>query len=191
MSDVYSDNLYNTNTIVCDNDIYSNNLRCNSFLSLSDKIIFNENLTLNFPFVTPKENQLGYQIIGINIDNNTNIPNNTLYTVSSLSTLTPGVWSIFSQISYKCSSITGSNPLITYNGFGISVNNSSFGNYRVESYSTQSNFIVNSTFSDQVVRIQNIGTTYNELNLNHTIIFQDCTLSIQSGTTFLVATRIA
>ena len=42
MTEVYSDNIYNTNTIVCDNDIYSNNLRCNSFLSLSDSIIFNK-----------------------------------------------------------------------------------------------------------------------------------------------------
>ena len=60
MTDVYSDNLYNTNTIVCDNDIHSSNLRCNSFLSLSDKIILNQNVTLPYPFVPPKENQLRY-----------------------------------------------------------------------------------------------------------------------------------
>ena len=88
-------------------------------------------------------------------------------------------------------SITGSNPLIFYNGFGISVNNNSFGNYRVESYSTQQNFTVDATFSDQVVRIQNLGSTYDKLYLNHTIKFQDCVLSSQSTTTFLVATRIA
>ena len=84
MTDVYSDNLYNTNTIVCDNDIYSNNLMSNSFLSLSDKIILNQNLTLQYPFVRPKENQLGYQIIGTIINNNTNITSNNMYTVSSI-----------------------------------------------------------------------------------------------------------
>ena len=72
MSDVYTDNLYNTN------DIYSNNLRCNSFLSLSDKIIFNENLTLPYPFVTPNNiNMLGYQVIGTIITNATAITSNT------------------------------------------------------------------------------------------------------------------
>ena len=114
MTDVQSDNLYNTNTIVCDNDIYSNNIRCNSFLSLSDSIILHKNVTLQYPFVTPKENQLGYQIIGIIINNNTNITNNNMYTVSSINYI-PGVYSIFGQISYRGSSITGSNPLIFYN----------------------------------------------------------------------------
>ena len=110
-----------------------------------------------------------------------------MYTVSSIN-ITPGVWSIFAQISYKCSSITGSSPLIFYNGFGISVSNNTLGNYRVESYSMQQNFTVDSTFSDQVVRIQTLGSNYNTLYLNHTIKFQDCT---QSSTSFLVATRIA
>ena len=178
------------NTIVCDNDIYSNNLRCNSFLSLSDSIILNKNLTLQYPFVTPKENQLGYQIIGTIINNNTNITSNNMYTVSSIN-IVPGVWSIFGQISYKVDTITGSNPLIFYNGFGISVTNNTFGNYRIESYSTQQNFNVDATFSDQVVRIQNLGSTYDKLYLNHTINFQHCTLSTQSSTSFLVATRIA
>ena len=113
-----------------------------------------------------------------------------MYTVSSIN-ITPGVWSIFGQISYKVTSIIGSNPLIFYNGFGISVNNNTFGNYRVESYSMQQNFTVDSTFSDQVVRIQNLGSTYDKLYLNHTINFQHCTLSTQSSTSFLVATRIA
>ena len=113
-----------------------------------------------------------------------------MYTVSSIN-IVPGVWSIFGQISYKVASITGSNPLIFYNGFGISVNNNSFGNYRVESYSTQQNLNVDSTFSDQVVRIQNLGSTYDKLYLNHTIKFQDCTLSTQPSTSILVATCIA
>ena len=113
-----------------------------------------------------------------------------MYTVSSINYI-PGVYSIFGQISYRVSSITRSNPLIFYNGVGISVTNNSFGNYRVESYSTQQNFNVDSTFSDQVVRIQNLGSTYDKLYLNHTIKFQDCTLSTQSATSFLVATRIA
>ena len=170
-------------------DIYSNNLRCNSFLSLSDSIISNKNLTLQYPFVTPQQNQLGYQIIGT-IINNTNIKSNTLYNVSSIN-ITHGVWSIFGQVPYKCSSITGSNPLISYNVFGIGLSTTGYGNYRVESYSTQANFNVNSTFSDQVVRIQNLGSTYDKLYLNHTIKFQDCKLSTQSATSFLVATRIA
>jgi hypothetical protein len=112
MTDVHSDNLYNTNTLVCDIDIYSNNLRCNSFLSLSNNIILNQNVALAPQFVTPKENQSGYQIIGTIINNNTNITSNTLYNVSSIN-ITPGVWSIFEQASYKCNSITGSNPLFS------------------------------------------------------------------------------
>jgi hypothetical protein len=76
-------------TIVCDNDVYCNNLRCNLFLSLSDSIILHQNLSLPYPFVTPKENQLGYQIIGTIINNNTNITCNTLYTVSSIN-IVPG-----------------------------------------------------------------------------------------------------
>ena len=73
MSDVYSDNIYNNN------DIYSNNLRCNNFLSLSDSIIFNENLTLPYPFQTPNNiNMLGYQVIGTIITNGTAITSNVL-----------------------------------------------------------------------------------------------------------------
>ena len=189
MSDVYSNNLYNSSIIVCDNDIYSNNLRCNSFLSLSDSIIFNKNLTLQYPFVTPQQNQLGYQIIGTIFNNNTNITSNTLYNVSSIS-ITHGVWSIFGQVSYKCTSITGSNPMIFYNVFGVGLSTTGYGNYRVESYSTQSNFNVNSTFSDQVVRINKI-TTNSTLYFNHCINFQDCTLSTNSTQRFLVATRIS
>ena len=55
----------------------------------------------------------------------------------------------------------------------------------------QQNFTVDATFSDQVVRIQNLTSAYDKLYLNHTIKFQDCTLSTQSSTSFLVATRIA
>ena len=112
-----------------------------------------------------------------------------MYNVSSIS-ITHGVWSIFAQVPYKCNSITGSNPLISYNVFGIGPSTTGYGNYRVESYSTQSNFNVNSTFSDQVVRINTI-TTNSTLYLNHCINFQDCTLSTNSVQSFLVATRIA
>jgi hypothetical protein len=189
MTEVYSDNIYNTNTIVCDNDIYSNNLRCNSFLSLSDSIILNQNLTLQYPFVTPISNQLGYQIIGTIINNNTNITSNTLYNVSSIS-ITHGVWSIFGQVSYKCTSITGSNPLIFYNVFGIGLSTTGYGNYRIESYSTQSNFNVNSTFSDQVVRINTI-TSISTLYFNQSIKFQNCSLVTNASQSFLIATRLA
>ena len=50
MTDVYSDNLYNTNTIVCDNDMYSNNTRTLNFVSISNLIQFNDNITLPYPF---------------------------------------------------------------------------------------------------------------------------------------------
>ena len=55
---------------------------------------------------------------------------------------------------------------------------------------TQSNFNVNSTFSDQVVRINTI-TTNSTLYFNHCINFQDCILSNNSVQSFLVATRTA
>ena len=113
MSDVYTTNLYNNN------DIYSNNLRCNSFLSLSDKIILNENVTLQYPFVTPSIGQLGYQISGTIISNATTITSNTLYTISSIN-IDAGVWMIFGQIGWKCSGITTS-PIISSNTMSISL----------------------------------------------------------------------
>ena len=131
MADVYSDNLYNSSIIVCDNDIYTNNLMSNSLCSLSDRIILNQNLTLQYPFVTPNnENQLGYQIIGTIIGNGTSITSGTIYTLSTI-TLTHGVWNVFGQIAYKCSSASAS-PLISSNGFGIANNTTTFGNYRIE-----------------------------------------------------------
>ena len=189
MSDVYSNNLYNSSIIVCDSDIYSNNLRCNSFLSLSDKIILNQNLTLQYPFVSPTENQLGYQIIGTIINNNTTIINDTLYNISSI-TLIPGVWSIFSQSSFKCDNISGSNPLILYNVLGIGTNINGYGLYRTESYSMQTNFTTNSTFSDQVVRISTI-TSITTLYFNQSIQFQNCSLVTNASQSFLIATRLA
>jgi len=42
-----------SNTIVCDNDIYSNNIRTLNFVSISNLIKFNDNITLSYPFVTP------------------------------------------------------------------------------------------------------------------------------------------
>ena len=94
------------------------------------------------------------------------------------------------QVSYKCTSITGSNPLIFYNVLGVGLSTTGYGNYRVESYFTQANFNANSTFSDQVVRISTI-TTNSTLYFNHCINFQDCTLSTNSVQSFLVATRLA
>ena len=68
------------------------------FLCLSDSIIFNENLTLPYPFVTPNNiNMLGYQVIGTIISNATAITSNQLYTLSTIF-LPHGVWNIFGQV---------------------------------------------------------------------------------------------
>jgi len=189
MSDVYSNNLYNSSIIVCDNDIYSNNLRCNSFLSLSDSIILNQNLTLQYPFVTPNNiNMLGYQIIGTIINNNTNITSNTLY-IASVINLSAGVWNILGEISFKCTSITGSNPLITYEGFSLNNITTTFGTYRKENCSSQS-VAVNKIYSDQIFRVTTHTSSIN-IRLLHKIVFQDCTLALQSSTSVLSGTRIA
>ena len=187
MSNVYSDNLYNTNTIVCDNDIYSNNLRCNSFLSLSDSIILNQNITLNSPFVTPISNQLGYQVFGSFVDN-TNITSNTLY-IASVINLSAGVWNILGEISFKATSITGSNPLITHEGFSLNNITTTFGTYRKEKYSFQA-VDVNNIYSDQIFRVTTHTSSIN-IRLLHKIIFQDCTLALQSSSCVLSGTRIA
>ena len=107
----------------------------NSLCSLSDRIILNQNLTLQYPFVIPTENQLGYQIIGSIISNGTSISSGVTYSLSTIS-LTHGVWNVFGQIAYKCSSVTGTAS-ISYNGFGIANNTTTFGNYRIENYSSQ------------------------------------------------------
>jgi len=187
MTDVYSDNLYNTNTIVCDNDIYTNNLMSNSFLSLSDKIILNQNITLNSPFITPVSNQLGYQVFGTFVDN-TNITSNTLY-ISSVINLSAGVWNICGQISFKCTSITGANPLITYEGFSLNNITTTFSAYRKENYSSQS-VALNNICSDQIFRVTTHTSSIN-IRLLHKIVFQDCTLALQSSTSVLSGTRIA
>ena len=187
MADVYSNNLYNSSIIVCDNDIYTNNLISNSLCSLSDRIILNQNLTLQYPFVTPTENQLGYQIIGTIITNGTSITSGVTYNLSTIS-LTHGVWNVFGQIAYKCLSVTGTAS-ISYNGFGIANNTTTFGNYRIENYSSQT-VAVNNTYADQIVRIQTILTNVN-VSLNHNIVFSNCTLITQSAQSFLTATRIA
>jgi hypothetical protein len=109
MSEVYSDDIYNTNTIVtntivCDNDIYSNNIRTLNFVSISNLIQFNDNITLPYPFQIPNNiNMLGYQVIGTIITNGTAITSNTLYTLGTIF-LPHGVWNIFGQVSFKCSS---------------------------------------------------------------------------------------
>ena len=188
MTDVYSNNLYNTNTIVCDNDIYSNNIRTLNFVSISNLIQFNDNITLPYPFQTPNNiNMLGYQVIGTIITNGTAITSNTLYTLGTIF-LPHGVWSVFGQVSFKCSSASAS-PSITYNGFGLSNNTTGFGNYKIENYSSQS-VATNNTYSDQIVRIQTITTNVN-VSLNHTVVFQNCSMVTVSASSFLVATRLA
>ena len=92
-------------------------------------------------------------------------------------------------MSYKCSSASAS-PSITYNGFGLANNTSTFGNYKVKNYQSQSNFSVNSTFSDQIVRIQTITSNVN-VSLNHNIVFSNCSMVTVNASSFLVATRIA
>ena len=111
MSDVYSDNLYNNN------DVYSKNIRTLNFVSISNLVQFNDNITLPYPFVTPSIGQLGYQISGTIISNATTITSNTLYTISSIN-IDAGVWMIFGQIGWKCSGITTS-PIISSNTMGI------------------------------------------------------------------------
>ena len=130
---------------------------------------------------------LGYQVIGTIITNGTAITPNTLYTLSTIF-LPHGVWSIMGQIGFKCSGISAS-PLITYNGFGLAINITTFGNYKVENYSSQS-VATNNTYSDQIVRIQTITSNVN-VSLNHNIIFQNCSMVTVNSSSFLVATRIA
>ena len=98
------------------------------------------------------------------------------------------MWSVFGQISFKCSSLNGTG-LISYNGFGLSNSTGNFGNYRIKNYSSQS-VEVNNTYADQIVRIQTIGSNVN-VSLNHNIVFSNCTLTTQAGQSFLTATRIA
>ena len=110
-----------------------------------------------------------------------------MYTLSTIS-LAHGVWNVFGQIAYKCSSVSGTAS-ISYNGFGLANNTTTFGNYRIENYSSQT-VAVNNTYADQIVRIQTILTNVN-VSLNHNIVFSNCTLTTQAGQSFLTATRIA
>ena len=110
-----------------------------------------------------------------------------MYTLSTIS-LPHGVFNIFGQIAFKCASVSGSAS-ISYNGFGLANNTTTFGNYRIENYSSQS-VAVNNTYADQIVRIQTILTNVN-VSLNHNIVFSNCTLTTQAGQSFLTATRIA
>ena len=130
---------------------------------------------------------LGYQVIGTIISNGTAITSNTLYTLSSIF-LPHEVWTIMGQVSYKCSSASAS-PSISYNGFGLANNTTTFGNYKIENYSSQS-VATNNNYSDQIVRIQTITSNIN-VSLNHTIIFQNCSMVTVNSSSFLVATRLA
>ena len=180
MSNVYSDNLYNNN------DIYSNNLRCNSFLSLSDKIILNENVTLQYPFVTPSIGQLGYQISGSIISNGTTITSNTLYTISSIN-IDAGVWMIFGQIGWKCSGITTS-PIISSNTMGIGLT-ASIGVNVIEKRETYS-VATNNTFSEQITRVLSVSNA-NTVYLLQSLVFSGCSMITNSSKSILTATRIA
>ena len=180
MSDVYTDNLYNSN------DIYSNNLRCNSLVSLSDSIILNQNITLNSTFITPSIGQLGYQISGVIIANGTSITSNTLYTISSIN-IDAGVWMLFGQIGWKCSAITTS-PNISSNTMSISFT-TAIGINAIEKRETYS-VSTNNTFSEQITRVlsdANANTVY----LVQTLVFSGCSMITNSSKSILSATRIA
>ena len=96
---------------------------------------------------------MGYQVFGSFVDN-TNITSNTLH-IASVINLSAGVWNIFGQISFKCTSITGTNPLITYEGFSLNNITTTFGTYRKENYSTQS-VALNNIYSDQILELLHI-----------------------------------
>ena len=123
------------------------------------------------------------------LQNGSSITSNTLYTLGTIF-LPHGVWNIFGQVGYRCSAISASPASISYNAFGIANNSTTYGNYKVENNQTQSNFSVNSTFSDQIVRIQTITSNVN-VSLNHTIVFSNCSMVSVNASSFLVATRIA
>ena len=118
---------------------------------------------------------------------NTSITSNTLYIASAIN-LSAGVWNICGQISYKCNSITGSNPLITYEGFALNNLTTTFGTYRKENYSSQS-VAVNNILSDQIFRVTTHTSSIN-IRLLHKIVFQDCTLVLQAATLVLSGTRL-
>ena len=109
----------------------------------------NQNITLNSPFITPISNQIGYQVFGTIISDNTTLISGNTYVVSVIN-LSAGVWSIFGQVSYKCSSIDGTIPLITYNGFSLNNSTTNFGTYRIENYSFPS-VDVNNIYCEQIV----------------------------------------
>ena len=100
---------------------------------------------------------------------NTNITSNTLY-VASVINLSAEVWNICGQVSYKCSAVTGSNPLITYNGFSLNNLTTTFGTYKIENYSTQS-VAVNNSYSDQMFRVTTHTSSIN-IRLLHKIVFK-------------------
>ena len=93
------------------------------------------------------------------------------------------------QVSYKCSSIDGTIPLITYNGFSLNNSTTNFGTYRIGNY--QSPYVdVNNIYCDQIVRVTTHTSSIN-IRLLHKIVFQQCTIVSQSATSVLSATRIA
>ena len=93
------------------------------------------------------------------------------------------------QIGFKCSGVSASPASISYNAFGLANNTTTFGNYKIENYSSQS-VTINNSYSDQIVRIQTITSNVN-VSLNHTIVFSKCSMVSVNASSFLVATRIA
>ena len=77
---------------------------------------------------------------------------------------------------------------MTYNGFSLS-NSSSFGIYVIENYNNQ-NVSNNNTYSNQICRVQTIGTNVN-VSLLCNLVFTSCTMVTVSSTSILSATRIA
>ena len=129
---------------------------------------------------------LGYQVIGSIIADATSITSGTTFTVSSIS-LPHGVWNIFSQVGWKCSS-KSAGATMTYNGFSLS-NSSSFGIFVIENYNNQ-NVSNNNTYSNQICRVQTIGTNVN-VSLLCNLVFTSCTMVTVLSTSILSATRIA
>ena len=77
---------------------------------------------------------------------------------------------------------------MTYNGFSLS-NSSVFGIFVIENYNNQ-NVSNNNTYSNQICRVQTIGTNVT-VSLLCNLVFTNCTMVTVSSTSILSATRIA
>ena len=157
-----------------------------NFVSISNLVQFNDNITLPYPFVTPSIGQLGYQISGTIISNATTITSNTLYTISSIN-IDAGVWMIFGQIGWKCSGITTS-PIISSNTMSIGLT-AAIGVNVIEKKETYSVATIN-TFSEQITRVLSVSNA-NTVYLLQNLVFSGCSMITNSSKSILTATRIA